>query len=265
MDVLDIRIDKINIPARLRPLDQGQVDRIASSISEIGLKQPISVRLAKKAQREDGEIVLNQPFLVAGRHRLEALRQLGRSHAPCIEIRDDDLLAELWEIDENLIRAELTPAQTAAHLKRRKELWEALNNGATCTENGRGRPREFASETAEKIGSAKSTVTRAISRAEALGDDIQRVTGTSLDSGVELDALAKVDPEQRAELIERAEAGEKVSARGLSDYAQNESKTEQREWSTLCASWNRARVSVRERFLQEVRASNGSTEAVEWR
>jgi hypothetical protein len=31
---------------------------------------------------------------------------------------------ELWEIDENLIRAGLTPAQEAKHLERRKELWE---------------------------------------------------------------------------------------------------------------------------------------------
>ena len=42
--------------------------------------------------------------------------------------------------------------------------------------------------------------------------DLDRVSGTSLDKGVELDALGKMSARQREALIQRAAAGEKVSA-----------------------------------------------------
>jgi len=50
-------------------------------------------------------------------------------------------------------------------------------------------------------------------RSEALGDDLGAVTGTSLDKGVELDALAKLNKDERKGLIDRAMAGKWVSAR----------------------------------------------------
>ena len=83
----------------------------------------------------------------------------------------------------------------------------------TIPERSAGRPKEFAAETAAITGEAKRTINQHLARAEALGDDLDKVTGTSLDKGVELDALKAMTPEQRAQLIERAQAGEKVSAR----------------------------------------------------
>lgn len=46
---------------------------------------------------------------------------------------------------------------------------------------------EFANDTAKVTGESKRDVNRHLARAEALGDDLPRVTGTSLDKGVELD------------------------------------------------------------------------------
>ena len=53
---------------------------------------------------------------------------------------------------------------------------------------GGARPQEkaFAASTAAITGEDKRTINRHIARADALGDDVERITGTSLDSGVEL-------------------------------------------------------------------------------
>lgn len=72
----------------------------------------------------------------------------------------------------------LLVAQRASAIKRRKEVWEAMhpNSGATCADipdRGPGRPREFASETADVAGESKSQINRHVSRAEALGDDLE--------------------------------------------------------------------------------------------
>lgn len=120
---------------------------------------------------------------------------------------EGSLEAELVEIDENLIRAELTPAQRAASIARRREIWGALhpNSGQSLPENARGRPREFAGDTESSTGEAKRTVNLHLSRADALGPDLKAVIGTSLDKGVELDALKDMEPEARRPLIEAAQ------------------------------------------------------------
>lgn len=59
----------------------------------------------------------------------------------------------------------------------------------------------------------KQAINQHLARAEALGDDLQAVAGTSLDKGVELDALKEMPAPERKEIIARARAGEKVSAR----------------------------------------------------
>lgn len=71
-------------------------------------------------------------------------------------------------------RAELTPAQQADHLKRRKEVWERLQSAQivpieSSRDDGRGhRKREFASETAEATGRSKQDINRAVSRGEKI-------------------------------------------------------------------------------------------------
>ena len=66
------------------------------------------------------------------------------------------------------------------------------NTLPTIPDRGPGRPKEFAADTAAAAGVTKRSINEHLARAEALGDDLPRVTGTSLDKGVELDALAKL-------------------------------------------------------------------------
>ncbi len=125
-------------------------------------------------------------------------------------------------IDENLIRRTLSAAQRAKLIKERKAVYEAMHpetkHGATgkvalrAPKLGTLKTDRFTKDTAAKTGKSETAVKRDATRAKALGDDLDRVAGTSLDKGSELDALAKMSPEERAPLIERAASGESVSA-----------------------------------------------------
>ena len=106
----------------------------------------------------------------------------------------DEIDRQLLEIDENLMRSEVTPTQMAEHLAKRKELWEARDNAKSFRENrDRGRPKEFAADTAEKTGVGKLAINMAVSRAQKLSPEVRdMIRGTEMDKGTVLDQLAKV-------------------------------------------------------------------------
>ena len=64
---------------------------------------------------------------LAGLHRLEACRALGWATIPVTVVATDTLRNELAELDENLVRRQLTALQEADALAWRKELYEALH------------------------------------------------------------------------------------------------------------------------------------------
>lgn len=208
-------IEDIYISKKRRAPDMARVDSIAESIGDVGLMNPPAVCIRNDFVLHDGEICDAVPVLIYGHHRLLALQKRGEVAVECIVYDVDDLHAELMEIDENLARSELTPAEESAYILRRKQIWEEMNSGKTfpTIERGRGRPQEFASEVAEVTGSSKRDVNLKIARARELGPDINRIVGTSLDKGVEMDALIKLPQDKRAGLIERAASGEQVTAR----------------------------------------------------
>lgn len=112
-----IWLDEIETGERLRPLNPEAVSRLVESIRTLGLQTPISVRLVTD---ERGEV----PVLIAGRHRLAALRQLGEETAMCAVHEGDERDARLWEIAENLHRAELTVLERSEHVAE----WVRLTN-----------------------------------------------------------------------------------------------------------------------------------------
>jgi hypothetical protein len=85
------------------------------------------------------------------------------------------------EIDENLARAELSPAQEAAHIRRRQELWEQLHGSAKAigaraanAVMGKGDATEkfavaFTTDTATSTGRAASTIRQVALRGRELG------------------------------------------------------------------------------------------------
>ena len=183
MKTEDIFTDHVVIPKRLRHVNDDKVNALAKSMEAIGLQQPITVW-------HDGIDF----FLVAGAHRLIAACKLGWESIDAFEMKADEIDRQLWEIDENLMRSELTATQQAEHLAKRKELWEAWQkSGPNCpTLTGRGN-KGFAAETAEATGVSKRTVNRAVNRAHGVDREVfDEIRNTRWDRGQVLDELAKL-------------------------------------------------------------------------
>lgn len=161
MKTISIHVEDIEVGARHRALRPDAVARLAESMKDIGLRQPISIRVIDTAE------VDGQPVLVAGAHRLAAARELGWSHIDCIEVDGDEVQAELWEIAENLHRLDLTKEQRDEHIRRYAELLEARKaipqqNAAVLPVRGPGQPKGIPRQIAEETGLSVDTVRRAL-------------------------------------------------------------------------------------------------------
>ena len=220
-----IELGGIGIKAdRLRALRPDAVEELMASMKINGLLQPIVLRPAKATGF----------WLVAGRHRLRGGRNCKWDSIPATVFEGMDAdHAELAEIDENLIRADLTPIERALHVARRKVLYEADHPE---TKQGRGgniaRSRKlrhltkasaFIDDTAAKTGKYRATVARDAARGKL--DGIEDAIGTSLDKGDEVDALIKLPADARDALIKRA----KTERRSAPKRTAKKVKREQRE------------------------------------
>lgn len=168
MQSISLRVEDIEIGERHRALSTDAVQRLAGSMNEIGLKQPISVRIVDEME-VGGELVSGVPLLVAGAHRLAAAKSLGWEKIDCIEVEDDPISAELWEIAENLHRCDLSKEQRDEHFRRYVELLtikreiQSAQNGPieSKREDRRGhRPQGVLREAAQDVGLSYSTAKR---------------------------------------------------------------------------------------------------------
>ena len=98
-----LRLDAIEIPSTTRPYNASSVVDLKQSIAAIGLQS------APTVIERDGRYLL-----VAGRHRLEALKLLGVESVLVRVVDFDDVEARMWTISENLHRAELTVSAAVA-------------------------------------------------------------------------------------------------------------------------------------------------------
>ncbi|GHT27586.1 hypothetical protein FACS18942_07110 [Planctomycetales bacterium] len=126
-----LNICDIVIAPNRRNVNEVKVRELADSIREIGLLNPVSVTSDKR--------------LVAGAHRLEAVKLLNETKIDTIIIKGDDLHLELAEIDENLIRNELDPIAIGELAIRRDEILEALGQRAMVGQNQHSRGSEIIS------------------------------------------------------------------------------------------------------------------------
>jgi ParB/RepB/Spo0J family partition protein len=184
-------LDQIDLSRKGRPYSDTDVAALAESIREIGLQVPLTI-----IERYGNFI------LVAGRHRLEALRLLGEESAPCRIVDFNDVEARLWAISENLHRTELTvlarSEQIAEYAELTKDVQRAHPGGAQPHDTGK-------SAVARELGVTREEVRRA----QTIASLPVEVKAKAVDLGLAdnqsalMEAAKAPTPKAQAETIER--------------------------------------------------------------
>ena len=108
----------------------------------------------------------------------------------------------------------------------------------------------FTLDAARNIGRSERTIQRDARRGEILGAEfLRRIAGTSLDKGIELDALVNMDCAQRDRLAERVQRGEQVSALNSPEDAPLGYDDLLRAWAQLRSAWQLASGPARQKFM----------------
>lgn len=216
-------VDAIEVSDRMRDrCDEDAVTRLMDSIRKIGLQTPISVRW-----------VGDDLMLVAGRHRLEAVRRLGWDSVDCIRMDGTDDEARMWEIAENLHRADLTMLERDEHISE----WVRLAGknhvddkpgqvGPVLNVGGRGKEGGI-SAAARELGIAGTTAKRATKVAAITPEAKAAARETGIDKNQsDLLKVAKAPPDQQAEKVRElaAEKAAKKAARLLAEEEAKEAK-----------------------------------------
>ena len=106
--VLELPVDEIrpNPHQPRRTFHQEELSELASSIAQVGVLQPLSVR-----RTADGW------ELIAGERRLRAAKLAGLARVPCLNVEADDGASALLALVENLQRKDLDVWEEAAALR----------------------------------------------------------------------------------------------------------------------------------------------------
>ena len=202
-----ININEIKVGSNRRGALPEDVKALAESIAEVGMMNPITVDAANN--------------LVAGLHRLEAVKLLGWTEIECNVRELDELHAELAEIDENVVRTGLSELELGELLARRKKIYEALHpetkhGGDRCSAKSKttncrdASTKSFAEDTAEKMGVSPRTVERSVQIAENMTPEAKEVLRNS-DRKItkqKMMVLARTKPEKQKEAAEKLVNGE---------------------------------------------------------
>lgn len=200
-------VNVIKILNRKRGLNTDHLTALKESISNHGLIEPI--------------VITNDNVLIAGYHRLQAFKELNYSKIPTVIKNVDEMNAEILEIDENLIRQELTQLEKSEQLKRRKEIYEILNPNAKVNmvkqsnlpkrndfalgdeQEPQVQEKSFTQETAEKTGLSQRSIQQSVQIAENLSEEAKtKIKDTELeDNKTALLEIARTETEKQAEKV----------------------------------------------------------------
>jgi ParB-like chromosome segregation protein Spo0J len=190
-----LMVDEIIVKDRRRSVDPAVVKRLAESIERLGLRHPISVR-------KYGD----QHILVAGLHRLEAIKKLGLPGIMA-NIRPFSVdEARMWEISENLHRAELTKLERSEHIEEWRKLSEQEAKGAQLAHPGGKQPHD---EGVKKAAEALGVTRREVERSRDIANITPEAKEAAREAGIDdnqskLLKVAKEAPEKQVEAVYNA-------------------------------------------------------------
>lgn len=118
---MKVRLNDIKILNRKREADPQKVKDLAQSISHLGLLNPITITPDLR--------------LLAGLHRTEACKLLGMTKIEAVVKDFEGLKQDLVEIDENLVRHELSILEQGEVLLERDEILSSLGLRAKAGDN----------------------------------------------------------------------------------------------------------------------------------
>jgi ParB family transcriptional regulator, chromosome partitioning protein len=219
---MPLAIDDILIPEGRREVDPAVVKRLADSIESIGLRHPVTVR--KKGE---------QYILVAGRHR-----KVGREHVPAIIVSMTNSEARMWEIAENLHRAELSKLERAEQI----EEWRKL----AAEQSGKlshSHPAEHGvSKTADALGIDRA----AVRNAEKIANITPEAKAAAHEAGM-------ADNQSKLLEVARQPAGQQVAkVIQLAQRPLSDGESTEKQVATLMAAWNRAGPEARAEFMATI-------------
>ena len=199
-----IKISEIKVSPDRREADPESVQSLAKSIAVLGLLNPITID-----QNHE---------LVAGLHRLEAVKSLGWQEIRCNVCDFDGLRKELAEIDENLIRRTLDYMEECTQLARRKVIYETLHpetrqgqrNGQTSKTAQRAvlEMKSFSEDAAEKLGLHERTVRKKVQIGRDLTPEAKEIVRENGIPAVKALKLSRLPAEQQENAAKQLAAGE---------------------------------------------------------
>jgi ParB/RepB/Spo0J family partition protein len=233
------------------------VARLASSIERIGLRTPVTVRYMPERPSASGTD--DSYVLVTGAHRLAAVKLLGWQKIECFVSDCNEVDAQLWEIAENLHRAELTVLERDEQIAK----WVALTEERRVSVQvapklTSGRPESGTSAAARDLGIEETDAKRAVKVASIApaAKDAARAAGLDDNRSALLAASRETTPAaQVAKISELAQA--KINRppprpAKLADEPLNDFETTEKQVAGLVAAWNRAGTEAREQFLARI-------------
>ena len=192
---MEIEVSKVIIGDSRRAIDGATVEKLADSMKQVGLLNPITIDYEYN--------------LIAGAHRIAAAKKLGWEQIPCTMLDIEDLQAKLAELDENLVRNNGNVIEQGEWLAEKKRIYEHLHpetkHGACGNKGGKILENEinsFSTDTAEKTGLSKRTIEQSIQIAENLVPEVKEFAKEiGINKTNALD-LARKTPEEQRKIVE---------------------------------------------------------------
>ena len=222
-------INTILIALKNRKVNPDKVKELADSILKIGLINPITIT--------------SNNTLIAGQHRLEACKSLNYSEIECNVIESEDKLQiELIQIDENLIRNDLTVLEQCDMLIIRKNIYEEMFPETRYGSNQytkRGDPESgtptlhenFVTNTSQITNKSKSTISEEIQISRCLSSEVkEKIQDLELaNQKTNLLELSKLTEEMQLEVISEMGKNSRKSVKETIQDIRNSHKKDERK------------------------------------